>query len=136
MSKRTLIPNEIAVADYVEPEYLRKLQLSRLQEEVRLSFNNVPLFRSRMEERGLTPEDITCLEDIRKLPFTVKTDLRDTYPYGLLACPLRDVVRLHASSGTTGKPIVVAYTAEDIQNLLDTCDLASERDFEEETIQA
>ena len=115
MSKRTLIPNEIAVADYVEPEYLRKLQLSRLQEEVRLSFNNVPLFRSRMEERGLTPEDITCLEDIQKLPFTVKTDLRDTYPYGLLACPLRDVVRLHASSGTTGKPIVVAYTAEDIQ---------------------
>ena len=114
MSKRTLIPNEIAVADYVEPEYLRKLQLSRLQEEVRLSFNNVPLFRSRMEERGLTPEDVTCLEDIQKLPFTVKTDLRDTYPYGLLACPLRDVVRLHASSGTTGKPIVSGYTQNDV----------------------
>ena len=67
-----------------------------------------------MDERGLTPENIRSLEDIRKLPFTMKSDLRDTYPFGLFASPMKDVVRLHASSGTTGKPIVVAYTKEDI----------------------
>ena len=81
---------------------------------VALSYENVPLFRARMKERGLTPEDILSLEDIAKLPFTVKTDLRDTYPFGLFATPMKDVVRLHASSGTTGKPIVVAYTKADL----------------------
>jgi phenylacetate-CoA ligase len=67
-----------------------------------------------MEERGLTPASIASLADIAKLPFTVKTDLRDTYPFGLFACPMEDIVRLHASSGTTGKPIVVAYTQADL----------------------
>ena len=67
-----------------------------------------------MKERGIAPEDIRSLEDIAKLPFTVKTDLRDTYPFGLFAAPMKDVVRLHASSGTTGKPIVVAYTKADL----------------------
>jgi phenylacetate-CoA ligase len=67
-----------------------------------------------MDERGLVPDDIRSLEDIAKLPFTVKCDLRDTYPFGLFASPMKEVVRLHASSGTTGKPIVVAYTQEDV----------------------
>lgn len=101
--------------DFLKPEYLRQLQLSRLQNEVELAYNNVELFRSRMDERKLTPADIRSLEDIRKLPFTVKSDLRDTYPYGLFACPLSQVVRLHASSGTTGKQIVVGYTRSDIE---------------------
>jgi phenylacetate-CoA ligase len=94
---------------------LEQLQLRRLQTVVALSYENVALFRSRMKERGITPEDILSLEDIAKLPFTVKTDLRDTYPFGLFAVPMKEVVRLHASSGTTGKPIVVAYTKADLE---------------------
>ena len=100
--------------DFVPRRELEQLQLRRLQTVVALSYENVPLFRTRMKERGLTPEDILSLEDAAKLPFTVKTDLRDTYPFGLFATPMKDVVRLHASSGTTGKPIVVAYTKADL----------------------
>jgi phenylacetate-CoA ligase len=81
---------------------------------VQRSWENVELFRARMDQRGLVPNDIRSLEDIAKLPFTVKSDLRDTYPFGLFASTMKEVVRLHASSGTTGKPIVVSYTQEDI----------------------
>ena len=100
--------------DYVPPALLRELQLSRLKATVTRAWDRVPLFRSRMDERGLTPERIRSLEDIALLPFTIKTDLRDTYPFGLFASPMEDIVRLHASSGTTGKPIVVAYTRQDL----------------------
>ena len=93
---------------------LRDLQLQRLQAVVTRAWQHVKLFRDRMDERGLAPEDICSLDDIAKLPFTQKSDLRDTYPFGLFASPMKDVVRLHASSGTTGKPIVVAYTQEDV----------------------
>jgi phenylacetate-CoA ligase len=81
---------------------------------VKRAYENVSLFRKRMVERDLAPEDIQTLDDIAKLPFTVKTDLRDTYPFGLFGSPMKEIVRVHASSGTTGKPIVVAYTQEDI----------------------
>ena len=104
----------IAASDYLAVEALRELQLERLKKIVTHTYDNVALFRSRMDERGLTPADIRSLDDLSKLPFTVKADLRDTYPYGLLAVPMRDVVRLHASSGTTGKPIVVAYNQHDL----------------------
>ena len=100
--------------DYVPPELLASLQLSRLQTIVTRAYERVPLFRSRMAERGLTPEAIVSLADIAQLPFTTKADLRDTYPFGLFASPMEEIVRLHASSGTTGKPIVVAYTQEDL----------------------
>jgi phenylacetate-CoA ligase len=100
--------------DYTPAAQLRDIQLQRLQAVVARAWQHVKLFRERMDERGLTPENICSLADIRKLPFTVKSDLRDTYPFGLFASPMKDVVRLHASSGTTGKPIVVAYTKEDI----------------------
>ena len=103
-----------SVPDYTPLSELRALQLRRLQAVVLRSWQQVKLFRLRMDERGLTPEDIRSLDDIAKLPFTVKSDLRDTYPFGLFASPMKDVVRLHASSGTTGKPIVVAYTQEDV----------------------
>jgi phenylacetate-CoA ligase len=93
---------------------LRALQLQRVQAVVARAWDHVELFRSRMDERGLVPEDIHSLDDIAKLPFTVKSDLRDTYPFGLFASPMKDVVRLHVSSGTTGKPIVVAYTSDDV----------------------
>ncbi|HOJ67187.1 MAG TPA: phenylacetate--CoA ligase [Candidatus Hydrogenedentes bacterium] len=105
----------VSAPDYLPLPQLRQLQLHRLKVVTRRAYENVELFRTRMRERGLTPDDIQTLEDIRKLPFTVKTDLRDTYPFGLFASPMNEVVRLHASSGTTGKPIVVAYTREDLK---------------------
>jgi len=101
--------------DYMREEQLRALQLQRLRAITKHAYDNQKLFRERMDERGVKPEDIQTLDDIQKLPFTQKTDLRDTYPYGLFAVPMDEVVRLHASSGTTGKPIVVAYTNEDIE---------------------
>jgi phenylacetate-CoA ligase len=100
--------------DFLPVAQLQDLQLRRLRGVVRQAYDHVPLFRQRMDERGLRPEDLRSLEDLQKLPFTVKTDLRDTYPFGLFASPMQEVVRLHASSGTTGKPIVVAYTQDDI----------------------
>ena len=103
-----------SVPDYTPVPQLRELQLQRVQAVVARAWDHVELFRARMDERGLVPEDIRSLDDIAKLPFTVKSDLRDTYPFGLFASPMKDVVRLHVSSGTTGKPIVVAYTSDDV----------------------
>lgn len=103
-----------SAADFLPETALREVQLRRLRAVVTRAYQNVALFRERMDERGLTPGSIQRLDDLQQLPFTVKTDLRDTYPFGLFASPMSDVVRLHASSGTTGKPIVVAYTREDI----------------------
>jgi len=101
--------------DFLPETALREVQLRRLRAVVGRAYDKVELFRSRMQERDLTPASIQSLEDIARLPFTVKADLRDTYPFGLFASPMGDVVRLHASSGTTGKPIVVAYTREDVE---------------------
>jgi phenylacetate-CoA ligase len=103
-----------SVPDYTPLPELRALQLKRLQAVVTRAWNQVKPFRSRMDELGLAPGDIQSLDDIARLPFTQKSDLRDNYPFGLFASPMKDVVRLHASSGTTGKPIVVAYTQEDV----------------------
>jgi phenylacetate-CoA ligase len=100
--------------DYVPRACMRELQLARLRSIVTRAFDRVPLYRDRMRERGVAPADIRSLEDIARLPFTVKTDLRDTYPFGLFASPMEEIVRLHVSSGTTGKPIVVAYTNNDV----------------------
>jgi len=100
--------------DYLPTGQLRQLQLQRLRAMVTRAYKRVELFRRRMDERGLTPDSVKALEDIAQLPFTIKTDLRDTYPFGLFASDIGDVVRLHASSGTTGKPIVVAYTQQDV----------------------
>ena len=109
------VNDDYSANDYMSEALLRDLQLSRLQKMVRHSYDNVALFRSRMDERNIKPEDIKTLKDIKLLPFCVKTDLRDTYPFGLCAVPMSDIVRLHASSGTTGKPIVVAYTKQDLE---------------------
>ncbi len=103
------------------PEYecmdrstLHELQLRRLQMTVSWVWERVPYYRTQLEERGVRPRDIKALDDIHRLPFTDKTALRDTYPFGMFAVPLDEVVRLHSSSGTTGKPIVVGYTRGDI----------------------
>lgn len=94
---------------------LHKLQLARLQETVKLVYANVPVYRERMDAKGVKPEDIQSLKDIAKLPFTNKTDLRDQFPFGLLAAPKSEIVRIQGSSGTTGKPIVSGYTANDVE---------------------
>ncbi len=100
--------------DYVPPAQLRELQSRRLRETVRRAYQNVELYRRRMQERDLRPEDIRGVEDLEKLAFTVKDDLRDAYPIGLFASPMRDVVRLHAAGSAAGRPIVVAYTQADL----------------------
>ncbi|MZP28606.1 AMP-binding protein [Heliobacterium undosum] len=93
---------------------LEALQLQRLKALVERVYHNVPAYREKMQAAGLTPVDVQSLEDLRRLPFTVKQDLRDHYPYGLFAAPMREIVRVHASSGTTGNPIVVGYTRKDL----------------------
>ncbi|MFJ7285266.1 phenylacetate--CoA ligase PaaK [Pseudomonas sp. NPDC099000] len=93
---------------------LRQLQLDRLRWSLNHAYNNVPLYRQRFDALGVHPDDIKSLEDLAKFPLTTKTDLRDNYPYGMFAVPMHDIVRLHASSGTTGKPTVVGYTQNDI----------------------
>src|ERR1035437_824436 len=103
-----------SVPDYMQVPQMRELQLSRLRSTVRRAYLHVELYRQRMDQRSVRPEDMRTLDDVTRLPFTVKPDLRDSYPFGLFASPLQDVVRLHASSGTTGKPIVVAYTQHDL----------------------
>ena len=102
--------------DFLPVDKLREVQFSRFSSILRRAYERVPLFRKRMDDLSLTPDDIKSLDDISKLPFTTKNDLRDNYPFGLFASPLHEIVRFHASSGTTGKPIVVAYTKEDVQD--------------------
>ena len=104
-----------------QPEYeampreeIRKLQGERLKWQVTRMYERVELFRKRMDEAGLTPDDINSVDDLKKLPFSYKQDLRDYYPYGLFAVPMKDIRRVHASSGTTGKQIVVGYTENDL----------------------
>jgi phenylacetate-CoA ligase len=102
--------------DFLPTPQLHEIQLTRFKAMVNRAYDHVALFRRRMDERKLKPADIKSLADITMLPFTVKNDLRDSYPFGLFASPLQEIVRFHASSGTTGKPIVVAYTQEDIND--------------------
>jgi phenylacetate-CoA ligase len=107
---------------YWETEYetlgrdeLEQLQLERLQATISRVYLNVPFYRKKFDELGIDPDGFRSLDDMRKLPFTTKNDLRDNYPYGLFAVPLREVVRIHASSGTTGLSTVVGYTRNDIK---------------------
>ena len=95
-------------------EALESIQLRRLQATVARVYNATPFYRRRFDEAGVAPADIRSLSDLQKLPFTTKADLRDNYPFGMFAVPMDNVTRIHASSGTTGKPTVVGYTAEDI----------------------
>ena len=97
-------------------EELEQLQLERLQATLNRAYKNVRCYQNRFNELGIVPEDITSLEDLSRLPFTTKEDLRLNYPYGMFAVPLREVVRIHSSSGTTGKPTVVGYTKNDLKS--------------------
>ena len=95
-------------------EQMEALQLERLQETVKRVYEKVLPYRKKMDEAGIKPEDVKSLADLSRLPFVTKQDLRDNYPFGLFAVPKDDLVRIHASSGTTGKPTVVGYTAGDM----------------------
>lgn len=95
---------------------LKKIQLERLKSVVKRAYNHVPFYKKKLDSAGVLPESIRSLDDIERIPFTTKEDLRDNYPYSLFAVPLKKIVRIHASSGTTGKPIVVGYTANDMEN--------------------
>lgn len=98
----------------IEPEKLREIQLQRLKEIVKRVYEKVPFYRKKFDEAGIKPEDIRSLEDIKYLPFTSKNDMREAYPFGLFAVPLSEIVEIHTSSGTTGKPVVAGYTVKDI----------------------
>ncbi len=95
---------------------LRQLQLTRLRETIDRAYHHVPCYRSKFDELGLGPGDFRNLEDLRRFPFTTKEDLRLNYPYGMFAVPMKEVVRIHSSSGTTGKPTVVGYTKKDLES--------------------
>ncbi|WP_027257657.1 phenylacetate--CoA ligase PaaK [Leisingera aquimarina] len=113
-NKADLDPIEIASIDEI-----RALQLERLKWSLRHAYDNVPMYKQRFDEAGVHPDDLQQLSDLAKFPFTYKNDLRDNYPFGLFAVPREQIMRLHASSGTTGKPTVVGYTANDISNWAD-----------------
>jgi phenylacetate-CoA ligase len=95
-------------------DQMQEMQNKRLRATVERVYHNSPFYRSKMQEIGITPNDIETTEDIIKLPFTTKTDLRDQYPFGLFSAPMSEIVRLHASSGTTGKSVVAGYTRKDL----------------------
>ncbi len=102
-------------SECMPPEEREALQMERLQALVSRVYENVPFYRKRLDEAGVRPGDVQSLEDLKRIPFTLKTDLRDNYPFGLFAVPMDEIVRIHASSGTTGKPTVVGYTRGDIE---------------------
>ena len=93
---------------------IESVQLTRLKDTVKRAYEKVPAYRAKMEAAGIQPDDIQTLKDLQKLPFTIKQDMRDNYPYGLFAVPRKELLRIHASSGTTGKPTVVGYTQNDL----------------------
>jgi len=98
---------------------LEALQLKRLKDVVERVYASVPFYRQSLDKASIRPADVTSLQDLQRLPFTTKQDMRDSYPYGLFAVPMEEIVRIHASSGTTGKPTVVGYTKRDIENWAD-----------------
>ena len=106
-------------AETMPREKLEELQLERLRQTVKRVYENVPMYKKRFDEHGLSADSLKTLDDLEKFPFTLKTDLRDNYPFGMFAVPGKDIVRLHASSGTTGKSTVVGYTATDINTWAD-----------------
>ncbi|ARB44691.1 phenylacetate-CoA ligase [Alloalcanivorax xenomutans] len=113
------LENRFDPVERVSVDELKQLQVERLRWSLTHAYNNVPFYRKAFDDAGVHPYDLKSLDDLRHFPFTTKSDLRDNYPFGMLATPMREVVRVHASSGTTGKPTVVAYTQNDINNWAD-----------------
>ena len=118
MSKRRYYQEEIETMPISE---IKKLQSEKLVKQVKHVYDNVPYYRAKMDEKGVKPEDIHGIEDLYKLPFIEKSDLRETYPYGMLAVPLADCVRIQSTSGTTGKRVIAYYTKNDVELWEDCC---------------
>lgn len=118
---KDLSPNkaDLDAIEIASIDEIRALQLERLKWSLRHAYDNVPMYKERFDAAGVHPDDLKQLSDLSKFPFTYKNDLRDNYPFGLFAVPREQIIRLHASSGTTGKPTVVGYTANDISNWAD-----------------
>src|SRR6478736_6875312 len=114
MTSRRPLPGELEPIERASIDELRALQLERMRWSVKHAYDNVPHYRRAFDAKGVHPSDLKQLSDLSKFPFTVKKDLRDNYPFGLFAVPREQVARIHASSGTTGKPTVVGYTLNDI----------------------
>lgn len=114
MNKQDRSDNALEPIEKASLDELQALQLKRMQWSLQHAYDNVPHYRQKFEAAGVHPTDLKQLSDLAKFPYTTKKDLRDTYPFGMFATPMRDVVRIHASSGTTGKPTVVGYTKNDI----------------------
>ena len=115
--------NEIWNREYetMSREELRELQYKRLQMSLRWAYDNVPFYRERWERERVKPQDVKSLDDLWKIPFTTKSDFRSAYPYGLFAVPLERVVRIHSSTGTTSRPVVVGYTRGDLNTWAELC---------------
>src|SRR5512137_929399 len=119
MTARKPNPSELEPIERASRQELQALQLERLRWSLQHAYDNVPCYRQKFDRAGVKPSDLKSLADLAKFPFTTKTDLRDNYPFGMFAVPREKVVRVHASSGTTGKPTVVGYTQADIDTWAD-----------------
>ncbi len=119
MTAKTPAPGELDPIETASRDEIAALQLSRLRTTLQRAYDNVPHYKKAFDAKGVHPDDLKQLSDLSKFPFTVKTDLRDNYPFGLFAVPREQVARIHASSGTTGKPTVVGYTQNDINTWAD-----------------
>ena len=114
MSAAVSPPGELEPIETASVDELRALQLERLRWSLRHAYDNVPYYRKMFDVAAVHPDDVSDLSDLAKFPFTTKASLRDNYPFGMFAVPREQVARVHASSGTTGRPTVVGYTQEDI----------------------
>src|SRR5436190_24367243 len=114
MPVRTPRPGDLEPIETASRDELAALQLRRIRQTLKHAYDNVDHYRNAFERHGVHPNDLSTLDDLARFPFTVKSDLREHYPFGMFAVPRRDVVRIHASSGTTGKPTVVGYTRNDV----------------------
>src|SRR6202049_301985 len=114
-------PGELGGIETASRDELQALQLQRLKWTLRHAYDNVAHYRAAFDAAGVRPDDLRTLDDLAKFPFTVKTDLRDNYPFGMFAVPRERIARIHASSGTTGKPTVVGYTKADIEIWAEVC---------------
>ena len=114
MTARTPMPGELEPIETASRDEISALQLERMKWSLRHAYDNVAHYRKKFDDHGVHPDDLKTLADLAKFPFTAKSDLRETYPFGMFAVPRSQVARVHASSGTTGKPIVAGYTRKDI----------------------
>ena len=120
-------PGDLDAIETASRDEIQALQLQRLRWTLQHAYDHVPHYRQSFDAKGVHPSDLKQLSDLAKFPFTAKKDLRDNYPFGMFAVPRQQVARIHASSGTTGKPTVVGYTKLDIRNWADVCRAAFTR---------